>query len=205
MKFLATLSTLVFALSLSTYAAPAENVNHLELEARVPALAPAYEYTAAYRYFHGIKNDILPQHTYIFTMRIPVKTTETNARALALSQQLGFSHIYFISVHVTQSERVRTTGPRATRGQRIITLAADAQVFDMVKAAATTGVQFRQRPFRVPTTANSPGVVFVKTTTRTKAQIKTEAQRYVAQNPQYSYEATGNNCGTFVDNLIEFA
>ncbi|KAF4624208.1 hypothetical protein G7Y89_g13967 [Cudoniella acicularis] len=204
MKFFAPFAALLCALSIGVGAAPIENETS-DLAIRIPTKTPdpITTETSDYEYFKGIKSDIQPGTIYEFTMKSPYNPNESDPATKALTEALGYSHIYLLWVKVTKEEKKTAKGPN--KGQVVTTLGVTAWSFDMV---GTDDVESRKLGFKESVTVGKT-VEFVQTTKKTDSQINTEAKDYVKEHPKYSNDLppakTQNNCGTYVDALLTFS
>ncbi|KAH8687248.1 hypothetical protein BGZ60DRAFT_509984 [Tricladium varicosporioides] len=201
MKFFAPFSALLCALSLGINAAPIENVKSLDLEIRSPAKTPdpVSVQTDDYKYFKGLKSDIAVGTTYLFTMKSPIDPNEKDQKTKDLTAKLGFSHIYLLSVKVTESKKTTAAGPK--KGQVTTTTDVEAWGYDMV---GTAKVSTRKTVFKRNLVGDKK-IEYVKTTKKTDKQIDDEGKAYIKIHPDYEFEVGKNNCDTYVKDLIAYA
>jgi hypothetical protein len=167
------LSAVIYFLALGSYAAPTEDPGSLALEARMPPKAkpvpaPVFKQTDDYKVFKARNPNIANGQTYLFTMKSAIDPKEKDPKSKALIAQLGFSHIYLISVQVVETKLETKIG--RYKGLITTTSKVVAWSYDLVG----TGKVTPRKLLFSRTVAAGKTIEFVKVTKKTDVQIQKE-------------------------------
>ena len=165
MKFLNTLSTVLFALTLGVSSLPVENEPRDLVNFESQSLVPrAITETADYTKIKSIHSDLTPGVNYAFTIKWPINPSEENAKLKEFQATLGFSHIGLMVGHVVQG---KNTG---TASRPTYQLDFKGTIFDLV---GTEKVEADKMAWKASST---PTLTYVGTTTKTEAEIEAEGK-----------------------------
>jgi hypothetical protein len=165
MKFLNTLSTVLYALALGVSSLPVDNEPRDLVNFESRSLVPrAITETADYTKIKSIRSTLTPGVNYAFTIKWPINESEKNAKLKTFQATLGFSHIGLMVGHVVQG---KNTG---TASRPTYELDFKGTIFDLT---GTDKVAADKMAWKA---SNSPTLTYVGTTTKSDDEIHTKGK-----------------------------